>query len=138
MTYYYTSVGSGGYRWNMLQRIFNTVGIEPTETGDVGEQTYVKFTRELTEAEKTLLDGVMADNPTYPPEPNGTRFVIIDVWNRRSEIITAMGIEYKVYYSESVPGSGDVDQIELHFNKTLTTQERNKVASEYQKLITLK
>ena len=88
----------------MLQRILNTIGIEPIATGDTGGQTYLEFTRELTTQEKAQLDAIMADNPTQPPTPVGSRFVIRDVWNQKSLIETSMGFPYKVYYSESTPG----------------------------------
>lgn len=127
----------------MGQRIEQTVGIKPTMTGDTpdgsgGMKTVVNFSRELTPEEKTLLDGVMADNPTLPPNLPGTKFTIKDVFNQRNTIGAAIGFPYRVYYSESVPGSGNVDLVELHFDKVLTTQERNKVLTEFSKLITLK
>lgn len=137
MEYKYPQV-SGGYRWNMMQRIQESVGLRPNMTGDVEGFTVVAFSRELTPQEKTALDAVMANNPTQPPTPTGSRFVIRDVWNDKSAIETAMGFPYRVYYSESVPDSGNIDQIELHFDSTLTTQQRNKIVSEYAKLITLK
>lgn len=139
MKYFYPQV-QGGYRWNMLQRCLNEVGIEPIGSGDVGEplQTYLDFSRELTQSEKAILDNVMASNPTLPPAPTGTVFVIRDVWNQKSLIEEQMGFPYQVYYSESNPGSGDIDQVELHFANTLTNPQRNKIVSEYSKLITLR
>lgn len=137
MEYKYPQV-SGGYRWNMMQRIEETVGLRPNMTGDVEGSTIVAFSRELTAPEKTLLDALMADNPTNPPSTAGTKFVIRDIWSQKAAFETAIGFPYRVYYSESVPGSGNVDQIEIHFDSTLTTQQRNKVIAEYGKLITLK
>lgn len=136
MTYYYPQV-SGGYRWNMLQRIFNAIGLEPIGSGDIGNQTYLDFSRELTAAEKTQVDTIMANNPTFPPTNPGTTYVIRDVWNQKAFFESQLGFPYKIYYSESVPGSGNVDQIELHFG-TLTNTQKNKVSSEYSKLITIK
>lgn len=136
MEYKYTQV-TGGYRWNMVQRIQEVVGIRPNMTGDVGGFTVVNFSRELTPQEKTLLDGVMADNPTLPPTTGGSKFVIKDVFNQKSLIQTAMGFNYSVYYSSS-QGSNVIDQIEIHFPSTLTTIQINKILSEYGKLITLK
>jgi len=137
MIYYYPKI-EWGYRWNLLQRCLHEVGLEPNLVGDTANETYLRFERELTSQEKVNLDALMANNPQFPPNTKGTVFKIIDVWNRRSEITQAMGLEYKVFYTESVPGSGDVDQIELHFSKTLSTQERNRVTNEYSKLISIK
>jgi hypothetical protein len=134
--YWYTQV-SGGYRWNMLQRIFNAIGIEPIGSGDVSGQTYLQFSRALTDLERVSVDAIMADNPTFPPVNAGTTYVIRDVWNQKSLFETNLGFSYKIYYSESVPGSGNVDQIELHFG-ALTNTQKNKVASEYAKLIAVK
>lgn len=127
-----------GYAWNAVQRIEQEVGIKPDAIGDSSGSTFVNFSRELTAPEKTLLDALMASNPTLPPTNTNTKFVIRDVWSQKSFIETAMGLPYKVFYSQSVPGSGIVDQIEIQFGKVLTTQERNKIISEYAKLITLK
>jgi hypothetical protein len=139
MEYKYPQV-TGGYRWNMVQRILNEVGLKPTMTGDVPEgdtmKTVVSFNRALTENEKAVLDTVMASNPTLPPANSGTVLKIKDIWNKLNDFKTATGQEFKLYYSESVLGSGNVDQIELHASKTFTTQERNKVLAEYAKLIT--
>lgn len=137
MEYKYTQV-SGGYRWNMVQRIFQVVGIKPTMTGDVEGFTVVNFDRELTPQEKLLLDNLMLDNPTHPPSIPGSKFIIRDIWSQKAAFETAVGLPYRVYYSESIPGSGNVDQIEIHFDTNLTTTQRNKVISEYGKLITIK
>ena len=127
-----------GYAWNALQRIEQEVGLRPTVIGDSSGFTYVTFSRELTPGEKTILDTLMAGNPTLPPTTAGTKFVIRDVWSQKSFIETQMGFPYRVYYSQSTPGSGIVDEIQIHFDQTLTTQQRNKILTEYAKLITLK
>ena len=139
MEYKYPQIDrTQGYAWNALERIEQEVGLRPTAIGDSSGATFVTFSRELTAPEKILLDALMASNPTVPPTSANTKFVIRDVWTQKSFIETAMGLPYKVFYSQSTPGSGIVDQIEIQFNKVLTTQERNKVISEYSKLITIK
>lgn len=122
----------------MMQRIFEAVGIKPTAVGDSGGLTFVDFSRELTVPEKTLLDSVMSTNPTLPPSLPGTKFIIKDIYNQRASIGEAMGFPYKVYYSESVLGSGNVDQVEIHFDQVLTNTQKNKVKSEFAKIITEK
>ena len=139
MEYKYPPINrTQGFPWNAMERIGQTVGLRPTMVGDVAGFTVVQFSRELTIGEKTLLDTLMVGNPTLPPTPIGSRFVIRDVWTQKSFIETQMGFPYRVYYSQSTPGSGVVDQIEIHFDQDLTTQQRNKILTEYAKLITLK
>jgi hypothetical protein len=127
-----------GFAWNAMERIEQEVGIRPTAMGDSSGFTFVNFSRELTTGEKAILDALMASNPTLPPTTGGTKFVIRDIWSQKSFIETQMGFPYKVYYSQSTPGSRITDQIEIHFASTLTTAQRNKILTEYSKLITLK
>jgi hypothetical protein len=127
-----------GYAWNAMERIEQEVGLRPTAMGDSGGSTFVSFSRELTTQEKTILDNLMASNPTLPPTAGGTKFIIRDIWTQKTLIQDQMGFPYKVFYSQSNPGSGVVDQVEIHFDQTLTTQQRNKILTEYAKLITLK
>lgn len=140
ITYTYNHI-VGGYRWNILQRIIVTIGIEPLGIGDtmVGEsmKTFVQFSTALSPANKSTLDTIMADNPQYPPSTSNTIGLITDIWNERAAFQTAIGLTYTIYYDESVRGSGNVNQIKLHFNKSLTNTEKNKVKSEYAKLITI-
>lgn len=138
MEYKYPQIDrTTGYAWNAMQRIEQEVGIKPTAIGDSGGFTFVNFSRALTTQEKTTLDALMASNPTLPPTSGGTKFVIRDVWNQKTLIETQMGFPYKVFYSSS-QGNSVIDQVELHFDQTLTTQQRNKILTEYGKLITLK
>jgi len=138
MTSYRYPQVAGGFRWNALQRIKKAIGIEPIGTADLVLDvpiTVLTFDRELTRAEKTALDAVMADNPTFPPTTGGTRFIIRDVWNQRSFLEGRLGRSYDLYYQESTPGSGDVDEIVLVFSTTLTTGQRDQVISEFGNLI---
>lgn len=130
---------NGGYRWNLLQRVFNTINLYPTNLSDVGDLTVLSFDRELTPAEKTLVDAIMVDNPTRPPTTTNTVFTLKDIWETRQEFATKLGnLPFKIYYNESVPGSNNFDRIELHFAKVLGAAERNKVVDEQSKLMTLK
>ena len=82
-----------------------------------------------------LLDTVMINNPTLPPSGTTTVFKIKDIWDFLSTFNISSGQTFKLYYSESVLGSGNMDTIELHLNASLSTQQRNKVVLEYGKLI---
>jgi len=136
MTYRYPQV-NGGYRWNMLQRIEQEVGIAPSGTSDIQVDetwhTCIMFNRQLTESEKISLDALIENSPTFPPS-SPTRFLVKDVWNQREAIAEAIGIPYRIFYSQSIPG-GEVDQVELHFDRVLTDQEKVKVREEYASLI---
>lgn len=138
MNYYYTQV-QGGYRWNMYHRIGQSIGFYPDATSDVTVdgvlKTVIQFSRELTTLEKTKLDVVMASNPTLPPVPTGTVFKIKDIWERLADFNSATGITFKLFYSESVLGSGNIDQVELHAVTTLTNTQKNKVLAEWAKII---
>lgn len=134
MTYIYPQVAIG-FRWNLLQRIKNEVGIEPMGLSDVGNQTLINFDRELTKQEKGILDSVMSYLPTFPPKTTNTVFKIEDIWEKLIKFNIQTGVEFNLYYSESVSGSGKFDQIELHAPKQLTDLEKAKVKEEFGKLI---
>ena len=135
MIYIYPQVVDG-FRWNMLKRIKNEVGIEPINLSDTNNETFVYFDRKLTDQEKSTLDSVMKDSPSYPPKTTNTVFKIEDIWERLTKFNSQTGFDFKLYYSESVSGSGKFDQIELHASKQLTDLEQAKVKEEYGKLIT--
>ena len=133
--YHYSQITSG-YRWNCLQRILNTIGLEPTGLGDVQIDgvwyTVLTFSRALITAEKSQVDAIMADNPSYPPKTAHTVYRLKEIWETRGEFSTKLGtMPFHIYYDESVRGSGVFDRIELHFQKTLGASEENKLRDEY-------
>lgn len=125
----------GAYRWNMLQRIREAVGVYPTQTGDFdgpdGKVTMIQFDAALTAAQKTALDNLMLANPANPPTPAGTVFKLDDIWEKLAEFNAATGITFRLYYSESVPGSGKIDTIELHANSVLTNTQKTRVKNTF-------
>lgn len=127
-----------GYAWNAMQRIEQEVGLKPTAMGDSGGATFVNFSRDLDKQEYDILEALMAENPTIPPQSKGEVFVVKDIWSQKSDIETKMERPYRVYYSQSTPGSGKVDQIELHFDASMTPEEVDKVMAEYGNLISRK
>jgi hypothetical protein len=136
MTYYYPIVTTG-YRWNLLKRCFYEVGMEPTVVCDIGEQTALTFARELSEAEKGKLDTLMADNPQLPPTKGvAVQFTIEDIWEKFTQFRVAAGLpNLKLYYAESVPGSGNVDTIVLQHPTALTNTQKNNVKTAYNNLL---
>lgn len=127
----------GGYRWNMLQRVLQATGLEPVGASDVqideNWKTCLTFDQELSTEQKAALDALMANNPTFPPESQ-CRFVVADVWNQKAAIAQRIGVPYRIFYSQSTPG-GEVDQVELHFDRALTPVEKAKVMRVYAELI---
>lgn len=125
-TYTYNKFQSG-YRWNAIQRIKDSVGLEPLQICNLQidgiEKTQITFNRELTELEKANLDNIVANNPEFPPAPVGTVYKIDDIWEKLANFRSTTNIQWKLYFSQSTPG-GPIDQIELHANTTLTTQQK--------------
>lgn len=135
--YYYPQV-TGGFRWNMLQRIKNTIGKEPISTNDVFitglYNTVITFDKELTLSEKILVDSVMSDNPTFPPTNYAIRFKIEDIWERLETFKTNTGIPWSLYYSSSTV-TGIIDTIEIQSPINLTNSQKNSVKLAYANLI---
>lgn len=131
--------GSGGSRWTMNQRIQETLGFRPRQTckaqvnGEI--RTVVSFDSELTAQQKADLDALMASNPASAPDSVGTVFVIKDLYEGFLQFCNDIGFTARIYFTDSVPGLEYSDQIEIHFDETLTNQQKNKVLSEYGKLI---
>jgi hypothetical protein len=138
MNYSYPQV-QAGYRFNMTERITQEVGIAPIGTCDesAGDtmMTTITFADPLTDDQKAKLDALMADNPTFPPTTSGTVFKIWDIYERLADFNAQCGTELRIYYSESVPGSGVIDQIELHAPTTLSDSEKARVLSAWAGII---
>jgi len=101
--------------------------------GDGNQYTQIVFKRELTQAQKATLDTIMANDPCAVPVPTGTAMTIKDLWAMRDWFRQRIGQEFTFWFEEEKAGQDRY--IHLHFPKTLTTQERNKVKSEYQGMI---
>lgn len=136
MEYKYPQINrTEGYAWNLRQRCINELGISPTGSGDSGGFTFINFAEPLTEQQKTALDALMASNPTVPPAST-CRIKIGDMWNKLAQFNQNSGANFKLYYSQSVPGSGNVDTLELHTDTPLTNQQKTKVQDAYKNLLT--
>jgi hypothetical protein len=131
----------GGYTFNMITRIIKDVGIEPFNTSDVQFggvwRTVIDFTVALTAPQKAALDALMANDPCFPPTPTGTRYVSLDLYENRALLRTKFNKTFWIWWQESVPGSGSFDRVLIYFDDVLTTGNRNTVASEYSKLLSL-
>lgn len=130
----------GGYRFNMLQRIFKECGIWPLDCPDIMIdgvwRTVPTFDIALSAEQKSALDILMADNPTFPPTPTGTKFQAIDLYENRATLSTKWGKNFWVWWDESVRGSGSFDKVLLYFDDNLSIAQRNAVRTEYGNLLT--
>jgi hypothetical protein len=134
MQYTYPKV-SGGFRWNALKRCLNEIGIEPVSMCDVEESTFFQFDRELTVEEKSGLDALMQDDPQHPKKGE-TVLKIVDIWERFDDFKRHAGLpELRLYYSETVEGSGLVDQIELQHPTPLSSEQIESIKQAYISLI---
>lgn len=128
----------GGYRWNALQQLlrlnigFTTLYDTRYDGGEI--QTTVITSAELSPTDKARLDALMASNPQFPPTPTGVRFKVKDLWDQKTAIEAAMGQPFDIWYSESVPGSGVNDVIELHF-QPMNNAQKNVIRSAFASLI---
>ena len=136
MIYEYIYDQTTGYKWNTISKIARDLGIN---SGDVwsgdnqldGVWKTIIYTRvELTDQQKVILDSIMIDDGR-PPSTQNSIIMIKDIQEFQQEMKTSSGINFEIYYSESVPGSGKFDLIELHFDKNLTNQEKSKLISSY-------
>lgn len=124
----------GGYHWNMLQRCRHEVGIEPISTFITDDERVLKFDRKLTAEEKTKLDALMADEPGQPPKGTA-QLQIDDLWERFEKFKQSSGIDWRLYYAESVRGSGNFDLIELHCDEELNEEQLKQARLAYADLI---
>jgi hypothetical protein len=140
-TYSYPQINRAvGYHWNMEMRIFDAIGIRPW-SGDIQDsgvmKTLLNFDRDLTVPEKASVDAIMADNPTLPPTPTGTVFMIEDMWEKLSQFKSTTGVQFRIYYSETTPGSRVIDTIELHAPLVMTNAQKNNVRTAFTNLMTV-
>lgn len=119
----------GAYTFNLGTNIGRKVGRRPDGIIIVGEEVNVRFNTALDAAEQTALDEVFAAPDPYAPtlEISGQTYVILDIWEIQEDIKTETGIDFTIYYTESVPGSGIRDRIELRYNQILTNPARNSI-----------
>jgi hypothetical protein len=134
MQYTYPKV-TGGFRWNALKRCLNEIGIEPISMCDVEGTTFLQFDRKLTAEEKSGLDALMQDDPQYPKKGH-TVLKIVDIWEQFDEFKKNAGLpDLRLYYSETVEGSGLVDQIELQHPTPLSSEQIEQIKQAYISLI---
>lgn len=131
MTNYFFQKVTGGYHWNMLQRIKLTLGFEPAGSGTIGEETYITFLTALTDEQYNLLAALMNDNPTLPPS-TGVGLQFRDVWEEFELFRTEAQLpNLQLYFVESVPGSGKIDRGYLWHPTPLTNTQKNRVKNAY-------
>lgn len=119
----------------MLQRVRYAIGRFPNSSCDVRDNTVLTFVPPLSVGEEALVAAIMADDPTHPPTPVGTVLYVTDIYERLAEFSAATGVTWQIFFDESTPGSGFVDRIVLQADSILPTSVKNKVKTEFSKLI---
>lgn len=139
MEYQYSKVS--GYRWNAVQKIALSLGIEMNKIyiSDNEIYTYVGFNNmELDANQKEILDGIMANNPCLPPLNTGnTTYKIADLWSMREWFYSTIGLRPVMWFEEGSPDGTGECYIYLQFPRTLTNQEKNKIISTYTGMISV-
>jgi hypothetical protein len=77
-TYKYPQI-TEGHRFIMMQRCLYEIGIEPTVITDFKTETSLGFIRDLTPEEKTLLDSLMAGEPSFYPAPEEKQYALRNI-----------------------------------------------------------
>lgn len=126
----------GGYRFNIFERCKNELNIHIKSIYDTSSNAIVTSNiiveNELTEQQLTDLTNLMNNSPQFPPEDqNVTVFYVKDLNETFEEFQQISGVSLKLYYSETVSGSGTINRLELHADRILTEQEKNSVKTTY-------
>lgn len=130
---------NNGFVWNAVRRIKDEVCDAIQAVSNLDEQTVIEFSRELTLTEKLALDLLMSGGPNKPPAA-GTTLLITDLWgdengNNFEAFKAACGLPgLRLFYTESVAGSGTFDRIALWHPMALTNGQKNTIKSQYAKL----
>lgn len=139
------------YRWNLVQRIKGEVIGTATNTvltsvSDIGEETWVEFSAELTAAQKTALDTLMASaNPCDPPSSGVVVVSVKDIWGGEDganfeAFKVAVGCpQLRLFYDNSDPLKPEIIDVITMWNPVaLTNTQKNAIKSEFGKLILVK
>jgi len=135
---------TGGYRFNLMERCRTELLIAPESIADTtfnGQiKTVIQFTGELSDILLSGLNALISGSggaPQYPPFSSGkTVFYVKDLYATFPSFIAAAGISgLRLFYSESVFGSGNIDRLEIHADDALSAQQRNKIKAAYGDLI---
>lgn len=128
-----------GYRWNLVQKLSIAFNIPESQiyTMDNGENTIIGFNGvDLTEAQKTILDGIVASNPCLPPTNTaGSTFRIKDIWSMRQWFIQQIGITPKFWFEEGSNDGSGVCYMYVQFDRPLTLSEKKKIKDVYAAMI---
>ena len=84
----YDPLPTGGYTWNLLNKINMKIGKRPG-TSTNSRHTYINFIEDLTAQEITDVDAVIGDgskakDPVIFPTADN-KFILKDVWEWRAE-----------------------------------------------------
>jgi len=131
--YFFPLDTSGDYRWHIQQKARLAIGRKPIAIANLDDQTFLRFDPPLDPVtELPLIETLFADGSktSTPPEAaKGQAYVIRDAYysNFLADLETELGCEVIVWFPRSDTSKKFSDRIELHFSRTLTTSDKNKV-----------
>lgn len=131
----YTYPNPGGNYLVLLLKVEKIVGRLPNSYNVEGSNIQISFDPDITVANKTALDLLMAD-PLAGQIPNNagnTTYVLNDIMDWRVQFQNLTGIFCMIY--PSIIGNWSY---EIQFDHALTTQEKNKIRGTWAAWITEK
>ena len=124
----YDPLPSGGYTWNLLNKINMKIGKRPG-TSTNSRHTYIYFIEDLTAQEIADVDAIIGDGSTAKDSVEfatvNNRYIIKDIWEWRNEIEAELGFNIAITYRSSGTHGDRID--EIVFQPTDPTYQAEKL-----------
>jgi len=124
----YDPLPSGGYTWNLLNKINMKIGKRPG-TSTNSRHTYIYFIEDLTPQEIADVDAIIGDGSTAKDPVEfatvNNRYIIKDLWEWRNEIEAELGFNVAITYRSSGTHGDRID--EIVFQPTDPTYQAEKL-----------
>jgi len=137
-TYKYPGLPRDGYNWHLQQKCYLATGKRPISVSRDFYTTLLTFEPPLTQSEQKSLDEVFVDleKACEPPDPLGDVAIIVDLSERINEVVSDMGFpKATMWFTKSSNELKKRDQVEIHFPRALSLEEREKVITTYKNLL---
>lgn len=138
--YYYSKDIGDGYRYNIIQKCFYTIGREPIAMMNTPDnKTMLRFDPSLSSADELLIADLFSDSSIVSKPPvvtvQNNKYQIKDIYEFRQELTAACGFEVQVWFGKSSSKVSRPDIVELQFgNRLLTISDKKKVVDAIKKL----